>query len=165
AAVVPARCGWTRGHALARRPCALLGPAGVAAAATRNRQRPRSRADPLPAVRPAPLLPAQASGAAALRGGVPNFRPAAARASAWRHQFPAHSPLSPAAVLAGVAAATGGTSRHRCAARLIALLNERYSPRAVLLTDSGTTALTAALRGVLQQRPGSAVALPAFSCY
>jgi len=116
-------------------------------------------------VRPAPLLPAQASGAAALRGGVPNFRPAAARASAWRHQFPAHSPLSPAAVLAGVAAATGGTSRHRCAARLIALLNERYSPRAVLLTDSGTTALTAALRGVLQQRPGSAVALPAFSCY
>ncbi len=48
---------------------------------------------------------------------------------------------------------------------MVALLNERYSPRSVLLTDSGTTALTAALIGVLRDRPGSPVAIPAFSCY
>jgi dTDP-4-amino-4,6-dideoxygalactose transaminase len=35
----------------------------------------------------------------------------------------------------------------------------------VLLTDSGTTALTAALIGVLRDHTGAAAALPAFSCF
>lgn len=47
--------------------------------------------------------------------------------------------------------------------RLAELLRDRYAPRAALLTDSGTTALRAALVGALG--PGVAVALPAFSCY
>jgi perosamine synthetase len=48
---------------------------------------------------------------------------------------------------------------------LVALLRERYGAHSVLLTDSGTAALTAALIGVLRDRTGCAVAVPAFSCY
>jgi len=84
----------------------------------------------------------------------------------WRHQVPVRSPLSTAALFAGVRAAVarnGGPAR--AAARVELLLNERYAPRAVLLTDSGTTALTAALLGVLRSRPGAPIALPAYSCY
>jgi dTDP-4-amino-4,6-dideoxygalactose transaminase len=72
--------------------------------------------------------------------------------------------LSVAALLAGARAAAapnGGTAE----ARVVALLRERYGPRAVLLTESGTAALTAALLGVLRERAGAAVALPAYSCY
>jgi len=86
--------------------------------------------------------------------------------SVWRHQVPVHSPLSVAALLAGVRAAAARNGGPALAEeRVVALLNERYSPRSVLLTDSGTTALTAALIGVLRDRPGSPVAIPAFSCY
>ena len=84
----------------------------------------------------------------------------------WRHQVPVRSPLSTAALFAGVRAAVarnGGPAR--AAARVELLLNERYAPRAVLLTDSGTTALTTALLGVLRSRPGAPIALPAYSCY
>jgi dTDP-4-amino-4,6-dideoxygalactose transaminase len=49
--------------------------------------------------------------------------------------------------------------------RLTDLVRARYSPAALLLTDSGTTALRTALVAVLQERPGAAVALPAFCCY
>jgi dTDP-4-amino-4,6-dideoxygalactose transaminase len=49
----------------------------------------------------------------------------------------------------------------------VQLLRERYAAREILLTESGTTALTAALLGVLGDRPGAgaAVALPAYACY
>ncbi|HXH63068.1 MAG TPA: DegT/DnrJ/EryC1/StrS family aminotransferase, partial [Gemmatimonadales bacterium] len=50
-------------------------------------------------------------------------------------------------------------------ARLIARLRAQYRPRNILLTDSGTSALTAALIGALHVRPGARVALPAYSCY
>jgi dTDP-4-amino-4,6-dideoxygalactose transaminase len=85
---------------------------------------------------------------------------------AWRHQVPVRSPLSTAALLAGVRAAVarnGGPAR--AAEQVVGLLNQRYGPRAVLLTESGTAALTAALLGVLRDRPGSPVALPAYACY
>jgi len=85
---------------------------------------------------------------------------------AWSHQVPVRSPLSPAALLAGVRAAVarnGGPARAE--AQVVGLLNQRYAPRAVLLTESGTAALTAALLGVLRDRPGSPVALPAYACY
>jgi perosamine synthetase len=85
--------------------------------------------------------------------------------SSWRHQLPVYSPLSAAAVLAGVRRVAGSGRPARDQERLIALLTEHYSPKAVLLTDSGTAALTAALIGALRGRAGSAVALPAFSCY
>jgi dTDP-4-amino-4,6-dideoxygalactose transaminase len=77
-----------------------------------------------------------------------------------------HSPLSAAAVLAGlraVVARNGGAVRAE--ERVRALIKHRYSPKAVLLTESGTAALTAALLGVLHDRAGAPVAMPAYSCY
>ena len=83
----------------------------------------------------------------------------------WRYQAPARSPLSARAVIAGVhGVARNGRVGARSEARVVELLTARYEPREVLLTDSGTTALTAALLGVLKDRPG-AVALPAYACY
>ena len=84
----------------------------------------------------------------------------------WRHQAPVHSPLSGAALLAGARAAVsrnGATSQAE--ARVAALLCEHYGSKAVLLTESGTAALTAALLAILKDRPRSAVALPAYACY
>jgi len=93
-------------------------------------------------------------------------RGAGTSVSVWRHQVPVHSPLSVAALLAGVRAAAARDGRPAQAEeRVIGLLNQRYSPRAVLLTESGTAALTAALLGVLGDRSGAAVALPAYACY
>ena len=83
----------------------------------------------------------------------------------WRHQVPVRSPLSAAALLAGARAAMGNGRSAAAVERVTALLRGRYAPQAVLLTDGGTTALRAALVGALQDRPGAAVALPAFSCY
>ena len=86
--------------------------------------------------------------------------------SHWRYQIPVHSPLSAAALLAGARAAVsrnGGPARAE--ERVLALLRERYAPRGVLLTDSGTAALTAALLGVLRDRAGAAVTMPAYACF
>lgn len=84
----------------------------------------------------------------------------------WRHQIPAHSPLSAAALFAGIdGVARNGSRAVRHEARLRELLRGRYGPRDVVLTDSGTAALTAALAGVLRERPGGIVALPAYGCY
>ena len=83
----------------------------------------------------------------------------------WRYQVPARSPLSARAVIAGArGVARNGRGSARSEARVVELLTARYGPRDVLLTDSSTTALTAALIGVLKDRPG-AVALPAYGCY
>jgi dTDP-4-amino-4,6-dideoxygalactose transaminase len=75
--------------------------------------------------------------------------------------------LSAAALLAGVRAALArnGGPPPQAEARVAALLRERYAAKAVLLTDSGTAALTAALLAILKDRPGFAVALPAYACY
>jgi perosamine synthetase len=85
---------------------------------------------------------------------------------AWRHQTPVHSPLSSAALLVGMRAAFSRNGVHQHAvARVEALLKERYAPRALLLTESGTAALTAAILGLQPERRTSVVALPAYSCY
>src|SRR5262249_32635658 len=69
-------------------------------------------------------------------------------------------------VIAGLAAAThDGRSDAQTESRLLDLLTKRFAPRAVVFTDSGTTALSAALRAVLEGRPGLSVALPAYACY
>ena len=83
--------------------------------------------------------------------------------STWRHQVPVRSPLSAAALFAGARAAMGNGRSEAAVESLAGLLGDRYSPKAVLLTDSGTTALRAALVNTLG--PGVAVALPAFACY
>jgi dTDP-4-amino-4,6-dideoxygalactose transaminase len=114
-------------------------------------------------VAPTPDLGLRSAGG--LSGAVSRFFRRANLVSAWRHQLSVYSPLSAAAVLAGVRAAAGNARPERAQERLIALLGERYAPKAVLLTDSGTAALTLALIGVLRERPGCAVAVPAFSCY
>lgn len=81
----------------------------------------------------------------------------------WRHQLPAYSPMSLAALIAGARAAFApGASPER----LRALLTRRFSASDLVLTDSGTSALAAALAAVVQGRPTrAAVALPAYSCY
>jgi dTDP-4-amino-4,6-dideoxygalactose transaminase len=86
--------------------------------------------------------------------------------SGWRYQPPVHSPVSARAVGAGInGIVRNGRSEAQSQARVVQLLTERYAPRDILLTDSGTTALTAGLIGVLHDRPGAAVALPAYGCY
>ena len=72
-----------------------------------------------------------------------------------------YSPLPLRAVLAGAIAALDGGDETAAAG----LLRAYYHPRDLVLTDSGTAALTLALRGVLAERPGAPVALPAYSCY
>lgn len=69
-----------------------------------------------------------------------------------------------AALLAGARAAVASRNGDE-GDRVVALLRERYAPTDVLLTESGTTALTAALRAVLEDRPGAPVAMPAYACY
>lgn len=77
-------------------------------------------------------------------------------------QLPADSPLTFGALLQGaVALVRGGRGPYR---RVVDLLGRRYSPLGLLLTDSGTGALTLALRGLAEHRPGP-VALPAYSCF
>jgi len=85
--------------------------------------------------------------------------------SRWRHLLPVSSPLSAAALLAGVRVAAGNGKAAAAVRQLDTLVRERYTPAALLLTDSGTTALRAALVATLAGRTGAAVALPAFSCY
>jgi dTDP-4-amino-4,6-dideoxygalactose transaminase len=86
--------------------------------------------------------------------------------SGWRHLAPAHSPLSIAALLAGArGAAVRNSTSSQAEAQVAKLLREHYATNAVLLTNSGTAALTVALRAILQHREGSALALPAYACY
>lgn len=86
--------------------------------------------------------------------------------SGWRHQPPARSPLSGAALLAGLQAAAARNGRaFEAEERVSAFLKDRYGAKAVLLTESGTAALTAALLGACDDRTGSAAAIPAYACY
>lgn len=79
----------------------------------------------------------------------------------WRSVPPAHSPLPLRAIARGaLAAAVPDPSE----ARVERLLRERWRPRALLLTDSGTSALRLALEGLIALRPGP-VALPGYSCF
>lgn len=75
---------------------------------------------------------------------------------------PVHSPVTLAAVISGIGALAGGAARAR--AEVTATLGERFGCRDLLLSDSGTSALTLALRAGAQRAPGP-VALPAYCCY
>jgi len=83
----------------------------------------------------------------------------------WRRQPPVYSPVAVTTVLHGLRAAVAPGAAREYRVALTARLRERFGAAAVLLTDSGTGALTAALRVVLRERPGAAAALPAFGCY
>jgi perosamine synthetase len=80
-----------------------------------------------------------------------------------RYLPPVYSPVTLGALLAGAQSVLTGRSQ---APGLIADLQGHYGARALLLVDSGTTALALALRLVTALRPGPAiVALPGWSCY
>jgi hypothetical protein len=70
------------------------------------------------------------------------------------------SPISPAAVLRGTAAACGILAAHE--APILAALSRRFAARHVLLTDSGTSALVLALR--IAASRGATVAFPSYAC-
>lgn len=80
----------------------------------------------------------------------------------FRHQLPVHSPLTFRALLGGLAAQLGGGDGAERA--VLRLISERYRSRAVLRTDSGTSALRLALEAARQAGKGP-VALPAYVCY
>lgn len=84
----------------------------------------------------------------------------------WRHQIPVRSPLSLPALLVGMRAALSRNGAHEhAAARVEALLRERYAPRSILLAESGTAALTAALLGLQHSGAVQVVAIPAYACW
>jgi dTDP-4-amino-4,6-dideoxygalactose transaminase len=76
----------------------------------------------------------------------------------FHHQLPVYSPLSARAV-----AAAFGRADER--APLAAHLRAAYDVPRVVLTDSGTSALTLAIRAAALRRPGAPVALPAYGCF
>lgn len=78
-----------------------------------------------------------------------------------RHQPPVHSPIGSRALLSGSRALVDGEAARERAGRRI---REALAPLDLLFTDSGTSALTLALRAATALRPGP-VALPAYSCY
>lgn len=61
-----------------------------------------------------------------------------------------------------MAAVSGGDSATRTVRRW---LREEYAPRGLVLTDSGTSALTLALRAVRAKHSDGPIVLPAYSCY
>jgi dTDP-4-amino-4,6-dideoxygalactose transaminase len=73
-----------------------------------------------------------------------------------RRQLPVSSPVT----LGALIAATGAPPD--AGPRLAAILSDRFGAHGVALTDSGTSALTLALR--LAVRPGGTVAMPAYAC-
>ena len=75
-----------------------------------------------------------------------------------RTQLPAWSPISAAILFRGAREALRGGA----AERLTALIRREYGAERVRLTDSGTSALTMALRSL---GPTPTVALPAYGCY
>jgi len=79
-----------------------------------------------------------------------------------RRQLPVRSPLTLAALGRGARAVARRDATHR---QVCTTLAQRYGATQVLLTDSGTAALTLALRMAAAARPGRPVALPAYCCY
>ena len=73
---------------------------------------------------------------------------------------PVHSPLALGDVVAGAGAVLGLGRRDPSQA-----IAAELRARELLLLDSGTSALTLAMRGALESRKDAAVALPAFCCY
>ena len=74
-----------------------------------------------------------------------------------RRQLPVYSPLSMRGIAGAVGGALGGNGS---GPRLEDRLRERYGARDVVLVDSGTSALTLAMRAA-----GGPVAIPAFCCF
>src|SRR5690606_30963020 len=83
----------------------------------------------------------------------------------FRRVPPVHSPLSLAALSRGVAAALSNPAWRAARAEIDQWVRETFDPRAWAWTDSGTTALTLALRLATAERGSRRIALPAYGCY
>lgn len=81
----------------------------------------------------------------------------------WRRQLPARSPLPLGAVIGGALGLVFGDTDARRALR--SMLLNTFSARDLVFTDSGTGALTLALRQCAAAFPDAPVAVPAWSCY
>jgi len=83
-----------------------------------------------------------------------------------RVQLPVYSPLPWEAVRAGFRALWHPDAV--TAPQVAELIRNRFSPRDLRLTDSGTSALALAIRwslGSVAANPGQLVAVPAYGCY
>jgi perosamine synthetase len=80
-----------------------------------------------------------------------------------RWQLPVYSPIGVPGILAGLRAAAAGDAAPRAA--VTERLRQTFAARDLVLTDSGTSALTAALRAIGSAGPRLRVALPAYTCY
>ena len=78
--------------------------------------------------------------------------------------MPVYSPLPFGAVLSGLAATLSPARAARASVEIGSWLQRGDPERELLLLDSGTTALTLALRATAGEQRG-AVAIPAFACY
>lgn len=80
-----------------------------------------------------------------------------------RRQLPVYSPLSARAVASGVVASLiGGTAARRT---VRGALRKEWKALDLMLTDSGTSALSLALRAVVAERQDRPVAIPSYCCY
>ena len=77
-------------------------------------------------------------------------------------QPPVYSPISFRSLASGLLGAFGFGDPQSGVRRLIA---EEYDPRAVVLTDSGTTALALAMRGAMRLSGSGCVAIPNYGCF
>lgn len=77
---------------------------------------------------------------------------------------PVHSPLTLRALAGGVRAAVSRRAAGEAEKRVRDSIREEYAPRTAWLLDSGTSALSLAIRAAGHRRPGPA-ALPAYCCY
>jgi perosamine synthetase len=82
-----------------------------------------------------------------------------------RHQLPAYSPITWGGIGAGVGALLRGDRDGSLHRRVAEHLRSRYDARAVVLTDSGTSALRLAIAGAIRGRERQPVALPGYCCY
>ncbi len=81
-----------------------------------------------------------------------------------RQQLPVYSPISFSSVLTGAGACISGKGNHaRDAVR--ATIAAEFAPHDLVLTNSGTSALTLAILSVCEQKGRRLVALPAYGCY
>lgn len=81
----------------------------------------------------------------------------------WRFVPPVYSPVSAGAILAGMRAAA--RADHGAAHRVARELEAFHGSGRAVLTDSGTTALTLAMKWCIASTGRRRIALPAFCCY
>jgi perosamine synthetase len=81
-----------------------------------------------------------------------------------RFQPPARSPLDRHAVASGVRSAISRRAAQASRTEVLGLLEQTYPGRTIVLTDSGTSALSLAL-GIGRADAGRPVAIPAYGCF